>query len=115
MQRRHVLALGAAFAAPATLFAQGKYPQRPITLVVPTAPGGSTDFTARLVSDQLARALGQPVVIDNKPGASYCCIASSCDVPFRPFQASHLARPTMSPKPGFFSLLSPAVACLYRP
>jgi tripartite-type tricarboxylate transporter receptor subunit TctC len=70
MQRRHVLALGAAFAAPATLFAQGKYPQRPITLVVPTAPGGSTDFTARLVSDQLARALGQPVVIDNKPGAS---------------------------------------------
>jgi tripartite-type tricarboxylate transporter receptor subunit TctC len=71
MQRRHVLALGAALAVPATrVFAQGKYPQRPITLVVPTAPGGSTDFTARLVSDQLARALGQPVVIDNKPGAS---------------------------------------------
>src|SRR6476620_12319550 len=71
MQRRHILALGAALAVPATrVFAQGKYPQRPITLVVPTAPGGSTDFTARLVSDQLARALGQPVVIDNKPGAS---------------------------------------------
>jgi len=72
MQRRHLLALGgAALAAPSPrLFAQGKYPTRPITLVVPTAPGGSTDFTARLVSDQLARALGQPVVVDNKPGAS---------------------------------------------
>ncbi|ROZ77477.1 tripartite tricarboxylate transporter substrate binding protein [Ramlibacter sp. WS9] len=71
MQRRQLLAWGsAALAASPSLFAQGKYPQRPITLVVPTAPGGSTDFTARLVSDQLARALGQPVVVDNKPGAS---------------------------------------------
>jgi tripartite-type tricarboxylate transporter receptor subunit TctC len=71
MQRRQLLAWGsAALVASPTLFAQGKYPQRPITLVVPTAPGGSTDFTARLVSDQLARALGQPVIVDNKPGAS---------------------------------------------
>ncbi|MGH8831383.1 MAG: Bug family tripartite tricarboxylate transporter substrate binding protein [Polaromonas sp.] len=71
MQRRHLLTLGAsALVASPSLLAQGKYPQRPITLVVPTAPGGSTDFTARLVSDQLSRALGQPVIVDNKPGAS---------------------------------------------
>lgn len=71
MKRRHLLAWGGAalVASPAAL-AQGKFPQRPITLVVPTAPGGSTDFTARLVSDQLSRALGQPVIVDNKPGAS---------------------------------------------
>lgn len=71
MQRRQLIALGGAtlLASPA-VFAQGKYPQRPITLIVPTAPGGTTDFTARLVTEPLSRALGQPVIVDNKPGAS---------------------------------------------
>ncbi len=57
-------------ALPAVLAQSSKYPQRPITLVVPTPPGGTTDFTARLIVEPLTRALGQPVLVDNKPGAS---------------------------------------------
>jgi tripartite-type tricarboxylate transporter receptor subunit TctC len=45
------------------------YPVRPIRLIVPQSPGGTTDFTARLIGPRLADRIGQPVVIDNRPGA----------------------------------------------
>lgn len=72
MQRRTLIAsLGAAtLTAHPALRAQGTYPQKPLTLVVPSAPGGTTDFTARLIADGLSRALGQPVIVDNKAGAA---------------------------------------------
>ena len=46
------------------------FPDRPITLVVPNPPGGLVDTSARLLSEPLARVIGQPVIVDNKPGAS---------------------------------------------
>ena len=55
---------------PGLLHAQSKYPEKAITLVVPSAPSGTTDFVARLISDQLSHSLGQPVLVENKAGAS---------------------------------------------
>ncbi|MBR0648424.1 tripartite tricarboxylate transporter substrate binding protein [Roseomonas terrae] len=70
--RRHVLVAAAAgLAAPATLRAQGAWrPDRPVTIIVPWAAGGSTDQMARLVAAELEAPLGQRVVVVNQPGAS---------------------------------------------
>jgi tripartite-type tricarboxylate transporter receptor subunit TctC len=65
--RQIIAALLCALAGAA--FAQGRYPARPITLVVPFAPGGIADVTARAVAQSMAKTLGQPVVVDNRPSA----------------------------------------------
>ena len=62
--------LVSAFVWPLAGLSQGSYPERPIRLVVPFAPGGVTDTSGRVIAEALSKRLGQQVFVENKPGAS---------------------------------------------
>ena len=63
-----VLTMSSAF--PMLAGAQDDYPSRPIRLIVPSAPGGGTDFTARTIGQKLTESIGQTVIVDNRAGAA---------------------------------------------
>ncbi len=68
--KRLILAIAAlALTASGAAFAQDKYPSKPVKIIVPYAPGGATDITARLFGDHLKSILGQQFVVENKAGA----------------------------------------------
>lgn len=72
ISRRQFIALpmaGACLALPSLSALAQSYPSRPIKIVVPSPPGGTTDLLARAVGNRLQGALGQPAVVENKPGA----------------------------------------------
>ncbi|WP_254789770.1 tripartite tricarboxylate transporter substrate binding protein [Variovorax sp. OV329] len=72
ISRRQILAAlgGAALQGRVLAAAESPWPSRPIRMLVPSAGGSGADLMCRLFSDQLSQALGQPVVVDNKPGAN---------------------------------------------
>ena len=70
--RKFIIRLGAATLVAVTLAAPvlaSNFPEKPVRLVVPFAPGGGTDLIARTLGAGMAQALGQPVIVENKPGA----------------------------------------------
>lgn len=72
------ITVAALFGAAAPASAQASYPSKPITLVVPLPAGGLPDVVARAVAERLQARLGQPVIIENKPGANTRIAAEAC-------------------------------------
>ncbi|NNU45433.1 Bug family tripartite tricarboxylate transporter substrate binding protein [Ramlibacter montanisoli] len=69
-RRQAVLSTAAVLAAPAALAQKDNWPSRPLRIVVPYPPGGSSDIIARAISNLMAESLKQTVVVENKPGAN---------------------------------------------
>ena len=70
MRTRRYLALAVCAFGLASAGASGAYPEKPLKIIVPYSAGGAADTTARLIGQKLAERLKQPVVVENKPGAS---------------------------------------------
>ena len=68
-ERRRLLATAVLLPVASAARASGEYPDKPVRLVVPFPPGGGADNLARTIMPEVAQALGQPIVIENKPGA----------------------------------------------
>lgn len=100
----------AAFAAAAA--AQSPYPTRPIRVIVPYPPGGITDVTTRIVSQEISRAFGQNVLVDNRPGANsilgveIVANANPDGYTLASVIAAHAANQTLYPKLPYDSLKS---------
>ena len=69
-RRGLILVTAAGLSMPSVLRAQGAWPERPIRLIVPWPPGGSTDVVARIFQPRLTEVLGRPVIVENRGGAS---------------------------------------------
>ena len=68
--RRSLVTVLALLAVVPAVMAQDKWPAKPIRIVVPFPAGGTSDVLARILGQKLSESLGQPVVVDNKPGSS---------------------------------------------
>jgi tripartite-type tricarboxylate transporter receptor subunit TctC len=77
LSRTSMLAMLGAAAVGTAAHAQDAYPTQTVTLIASAAPGGTTDLAARMIADPLSKALGKPVVVDNRPGGAGAIAASA--------------------------------------
>jgi tripartite-type tricarboxylate transporter receptor subunit TctC len=123
MYRTTTILLGLALAAASHTTRAQAYPARPVHLVVGFAPGGAADTVARAMSDAMAKALGQAVVVDNKPGAGSSVaaehVAKSAPDGYTVLLASPSSisvNPALNPKLGYkFADLQPLVKVTTSP
>lgn len=106
--RRALLLAAALFAG--TAFAQANWPVKPIRLIVPFAPGGSADGSARVVTERLGALLGQPIVIDNRPGG-YATVGAALAAKAEPdgytlflMPGTHVLTPKLMASTGYHAL-----------
>src|SRR4029078_8152372 len=71
MRRLSLLSVAALFAAVCGASAEGNYPDRPIKLIVPQAPGSATDNVARVLAAALTKELGETMYVENGPGGAF--------------------------------------------
>ena len=108
MQRRPFLRTAATVAAllcAGAAFAQGAYPSKPVTFIVPNPPGGLVDTSARIVADSLGKVLNQTMVVDNRGGGSgnvaYGFVARAPADGYTlltSYSAYHVGNPSLTPK-----------------
>ncbi|MBX3605225.1 MAG: tripartite tricarboxylate transporter substrate binding protein [Piscinibacter sp.] len=107
--RRAATLLLASFALPATpAFANDKYPSKPVTVIVPQAPGGANDAIARIVAQKMTEQTGQQFIVDNRPGAGGN-IGTAAAAKAKPdgytllltVNSAHVINPSLYKNPGF--------------
>ena len=103
-KRTFLLAALAACLPMSAVHAQGDFPAKPVTIVVPGAPGGGGDFTARLLAEELTKSMGKPFIVENRAGAGGN-IASTYVARAQPdgytlllaYSGTHVANPALFP------------------
>jgi len=103
--RRSLLAAGIASAAAPIARAQGNWPNRPVRLIVGYPAGGPTDFAARILQEPLQQLWGQPIVIENRPGASQVIAAELVAKSAPDGYTLFLCTSNLTTNPGVFSHL----------
>ncbi len=100
MFKKFLISIAAGLLVTGTAVAQGSFPNKPVKIVVPFTPGGSPDVAARTVAQELTKLWGQPVIVENRPGAGGAIAAQAV---------------AKSPADGYTWLIAPNNVLIFAP